>query len=281
MARWDRKLGSTLFGGDCWGYGQYPGQYGMALLSKYPLHVDEIRTFQTFKWQDMPGALLPELGTTAASSDWYSRPVLRRFPLSSKSHWDVPIQVGERKLHVLCSHPTPPTFDGAEDRNGRRNHDEIRFWVDYIQPGDGGYIYDDAGARGGIRAGESFVIVGDLNGDAADGDGKQGIQLLLNSPQVQAAPAPESKGATQQAKLQGGRNAQHRGSASQDTLDAADRDGPGNLRLDYVLPSKNLEIVASGVFWPENTDSLFRLVGTFPFPSSDHRLVWVDLVWKH
>ena len=35
-------------------------------------------------------------------------------------------------VHFLVSHPTPPTFDGAEDRNGTRNHDEIRFWADYI-----------------------------------------------------------------------------------------------------------------------------------------------------
>ena len=31
------------------------------------------------------------------------------------------------------------------------------------------------------------------------------------------------------------------------------------------------------VFWPLSTDPLFRLVGTFPFPSSDHRLVWIDV----
>jgi 3-phytase len=27
-----------------------------------------------------------------------------------------------------------------------------------------------------------------------------------------------------------------------------------------------------------NTDPLFPLVGLFPFPSSDHRLVWVDVL---
>ena len=55
--------------------------------------------------------------------------------LSSKSHWDVPVKVGGHTVHVLASHPTPPTFDGEEDRNGRRNHDEIRFWADYVSPG--------------------------------------------------------------------------------------------------------------------------------------------------
>jgi hypothetical protein len=31
------------------------------------------------------------------------------------------------------------------------------------------------------------------------------------------------------------------------------------------------------VFWPRSIDPLFRLVGVFPFPTSDHRLVWVDV----
>ena len=53
--------------------------------------------------------------------------------------------------------------------------------------------------------------------------------------------------------------------------------GAGNLRADYVLPRKNLLILDAGVFWPLSSDPLFPLVGTFPFPSSDHRLVWVDV----
>tara|TARA_B100000965_G_scaffold107939_1_gene89158 strand:- start:687 stop:1220 length:534 start_codon:yes stop_codon:yes gene_type:complete len=32
-------------GGDAYGFGLYPGQYGMALLSKYPIDVDGILTF--------------------------------------------------------------------------------------------------------------------------------------------------------------------------------------------------------------------------------------------
>jgi hypothetical protein len=44
-----------------------------------------------------------------------------------------------------------------------------------------------------------------------------------------------------------------------------------------VLPRKQLRILDAGVFWPLADDPLFSLVGTYPFPSSDHRLVWVDL----
>src|SRR3546814_10697303 len=99
----------------------------MAILSKHPIQTDQVRTFQHFLWRDMPGALLPDDPDTAAPADWYSPEELAVLPLSSKSHRDVPVRVGGHTVHVLASHPTPPTFDGAEDRNGRRNPDEIRF----------------------------------------------------------------------------------------------------------------------------------------------------------
>ncbi len=36
-------------------------------------------------------------------------------------------------------------------------------------------------------------------------------------------------------------------------------------------------VAGDGVFWPPSYSPLFRLVGDFPFPSSDHRLVWLDV----
>ena len=120
---------------DAWGFGLFPGQFGMAVYSKYPIDTTRIRTFQNFLWKDMPGALLPDDPSTPAPADWYSAAELAKFPLSSKSHWDLPITIGEKKVHFLVSHPTPPVFDGPEDRNGTRNFDEIRLWADYISPG--------------------------------------------------------------------------------------------------------------------------------------------------
>jgi len=32
------------------------------------------------------------------------------------------------------------------------------------------------------------------------------------------------------------------------------------------------------VFWPVSSDPLSALTGTYPFPSSDHRLVWADVL---
>jgi endonuclease/exonuclease/phosphatase family metal-dependent hydrolase len=262
---------------DAFGFGFFEGQFGMAILSKYPIVEEDVRTFQHFLWKDMPGALLPDDPNTAAPADWYSPEELDVFRLSSKSHWDVPVDVNGSTVHVLASHPTPPVFDGPEDRNGLRNHDEIRFWADYITPGKASqYITDDLGQAGGLKPGESFVILGDQNADPLDGDSVDvAIHQLLDHPRL-TDPMPTSDGAAEASVLQGGANLTHQGDPSLDTADFADST-PGNLRADYVLPSRDLRVTDAAVFWPVLADPLSALTGTFPFPSSDHRLVWVDL----
>ncbi len=263
---------------DAFGFGFFPGQFGMAVLSKYPIDTAAVRTFQKFRWRDMPGALLPDDPATAAPADWYSPAELAAFRLSSKSHWDVPVQVGRRTIHVLASHPTPPVFDGPEDRNGLRNHDEIRFWADYVRPGRASsYIYDDDGGQGGLTPGSAFVVLGDQNSDPFDGDSVDGaVQQLIDHPRI-TDPLPTSAGAVEAAALQGGANTTHRSDPRYDTADFNDNPAPGNLRADYVLPSTQLRPLDAGVFWPVRADPLSRLTGEFPFPTSDHRLVWVDL----
>ncbi|MBL0886101.1 endonuclease/exonuclease/phosphatase family protein [Myceligenerans indicum] len=272
----DLNNDGTVGGGDdALGFGLFPGQYGMVVLSRYPIDTRNVRTFQHFLWRDMPGAALPTDPSTG--EPWYTNEELDVLPLSSKSHWDVPVQVGHRTVHVLAAHPTPPSFDGAEDRNGRRNHDEIRFWADYVAGGrTASYIYDDDGGRGGLRRGAPFVILGDYNADPADGDSYDGaIHQLLDSRRIQD-PRATSDGAAEAAALQGGANLTQTGDPALDTADFADT-APGNLRVDYTLPSRNLRIRDAGVFWPAADDPLSRLTGEYPFPSSDHRLVWVDI----
>ncbi|MEZ4950428.1 MAG: hypothetical protein R2784_13730 [Saprospiraceae bacterium] len=63
----------------------------------------------------------------------------------------------------MISHPTPPVFDGKEDRNGKRNHDEIRLWKDYIQ--NAAYLKDDNNRTEGLEKDAHFVIMGDSNAD--------------------------------------------------------------------------------------------------------------------
>ena len=259
----DGKVGG---GGDALGFGEFPGQYGMALFSKFPL--DPARTFRKFLWRDMPDAQLPP--------GWYSKEQRGVLPLSSKSHWDVRVAIGSYDvLHLLVSHPTPPAFDGPEDRNGRRNHDEIRFWSDYLSGAR--YIRDDAGKRGGFGRG-SFIIMGDQNSDPVDGASlHDGIAALLAHPKVNASFVPGSDGAAEAAVVQGGVNAAQTGDPRNDTADFFDGSA-GNLRVDYLLPSKNLKVCGGGVYWPKQSEPEARLVwGDRPAPSSDHRLVWIDI----
>ncbi len=272
--------GAAGYGDDSFGFGAFPGQFGMVVYSKFPIAYEDVRTFRLFKWKDMPGNLIP--------TPFYSPDEVDILRLSSKSHWDVPILIGNKTVHFLVSHPTPPVFDGAEDRNGRRNHDEIRFWADYITPGKAGYIYDDEGQSGGLKPGELFVIAGDQNSDPVDGDSIAGsIQQLLEHPLINTKLTPESAGGTEAAG-QGGNNSAHKGDPRLDTADFADFGpfGPGNLRVDYVLPRKTLQLVDSGIFWPVRSDPLSRLTGVFDpvawglvggFPTSDHRSVWIDV----
>ncbi|HTE60034.1 MAG TPA: endonuclease/exonuclease/phosphatase family protein [Solirubrobacteraceae bacterium] len=266
-------------GNDAFGFGDFPGQYGMVVYSKYPIDKRGARTFQHFLWKDMPGNRIP--------TPFYSPDEVDILRLSSKSHWDVPIRIDHETVHFLVAHPTPPVFDGTEDRNGRRNFDEIRFWADYISaPSRNRYIYDDdGGRRGGLEPGAQFVIAGDQNSDPLDGDSIPGAaQQLLDHPLVNARVAPTSAGAVEATALQGGANATHRSDPKFDTADFTDG-APGNLRADYVLPRRGMEIEDSAVFWPVQADPLFRLTGVYDpiwtpvngFPTSDHRLVWADI----
>lgn len=262
---------------DAWGFGAYPGQYGMAVFSRFEIQQSAIRTFQNFRWSQMPGALrpmIPASGNQPASS-YYPDSIWSELRLSSKSHWDIPVQIGSQVLHLIAAHPTPPVFDGPEDRNGCRNHDEIRLLIDYIsEDHSGDYVVDDQGKSGPIASDSRFVILGDLNADPVDGDGRsEVIRKLLDHPHVAKYPTPQSQGAVEAAEVSQGANLKHKGNPAHDTGDFNDKN-PGNLRIDFALPSANLKVLASGVYWPAKSQSpeSNALAG-----ASDHRLVWVDI----
>jgi hypothetical protein len=245
----------------------------MVVLSRFPIETNDVRTFQNLLWKNMPVSAVPAASTSGAES-WYSAADLEIFRLSSKSHWDVPVRIGDRTLHILASHPTPPAFDGAEDRNGRRNHDEIRLWADYVAEQPHAWITDDKGIAGGLAPDASFVILGDQNADPNDGDSfDRAIDLLLKHSRIDSTHIPVSEGAIDAAKTQGKANNQHKGDPAHDTSDFSDG-SVGNLRADYVLPSRDLKVRASGVFWPVPGKPGADLVNC-----SDHRLVWMDLTF--
>lgn len=220
---------------DAQGYGRFAGEGGMAVLSRHPIDAAGVRDFSGFLWRDLPGAILPD-GLAAEIRD------VQR--LSTTGHWDVPIQLaGGDTLRLLAWHATPPVFDGPEDRNGRRNHDEAAFWLRLLD----GTLPADPPAP-------PFVLLGDANMDPSRSEGRpDAMRLLLAHPGLQD-PRPTGAGGLA-------------------TADFPEPGGPGRTRADYVLPSAGLTVTAAGVVWPEDGDPLLAVVQA----ASRHRLVWVDI----
>jgi hypothetical protein len=265
----DGKVGGEgrFHGNDAWGYGLHPGQYGMLVLSKFPIDAAAARSFRLLRWSAMPGALEPKWPDGRA---FYPPAIWAQLRLSSKSHWDLPIDTPLGRIHLLAAHPTPPVFDGPERRNAARNHDETRLWAEYLSPGDKPWLCDDAGRCGGLPEGEKFVIAGDYNADPADGGSLPGtIHQLLEHPRVLRFATPRSEGAVAAAQIHPV-NGTHKSSAAHDTAQFGPRNG--NFRVDYVLPSVGLPVRASGVFWPRPDEP-----GAEWLDASDHRMVWVDI----
>jgi len=230
---------------DAQGFGEFAGQGGMAILSRHTVDEAEMRDFSDLLWADLPGALI---GADPAAD-------IQR--LSTTAHWDVPVSLPDGgRVHILAWHATPPVFDGPDDRNGRRNHDETAFWTAYLEGGLGPPPPD-----------APFVIAGDSNLDPLDGDGRgAAMQALLAHPRV-TDPRPASAEGVARAARDGGVNASQAGDPALDTADwPDDPGGPGNLRVDYVLPSVDWRVVDAGVLWPPSGSGL------------RHGLVWVDIV---
>jgi hypothetical protein len=232
------------------GFGRFAGQSGMAILSRWPIGKEHAKDFSHLKWRDLPLAKLPQkMGAPFPSTK--AQEVQR---LSSVGHWVVPIQLpNDMRLTLMTFHATPPVFDGPEDRNGWRNHDEIRFWQRFL---DGEF---------GLAPETGFVLLGDANLDSVDGEGrKTAIQSLLSDPRLQDTmpkrPAPVRQGTGQ------------KGNPRLDTV-AWPEDGPGHLRVQYLLASRDMKIEKSGVHWPpEGSDA-----GKDASLAGPHRMIWADI----
>lgn len=258
---------------DAYGFGSFPGQYGMVLYSKYPIDTTNVRTFQKLKWSAMPDNLMPV--------EFYGALAAKTLRLPSKSLWDVPLLVKGKTVHVIASHPTPPAFDGPEERNVSRNHDEIRLIKDYVTGGKAAsYITDNKGVAGGLKQDASFVILGDLN---AQPQSSAAIDALRADARVQD-PSPASAGAI---------NASGKGALMGDFLNPMNSSAvvqlalaatstaqfsQGPMRVDYVLPSQDAEVKDAGVFWPAPSEAASSALQTSSGKNvSDHHLVWVDI----
>jgi len=247
---------------DALGWGKFPGQGGMAVLSRLPIEAGAARSFRLLRWEAFDRATLP---VRADGSAFPSAEARAAMPLSSRAPWDLPVILpGGGRLHLLASNPTPPLFDGPEGFNRLRNRDEIGFWAAYL---DGEAFADDEGRVAPLAADAAVVLVGNLNTDPADGAGdRTAIAALLAHPRL-SDPRPASAGAAAAA------SPGHSGDPALDTADWREAGGPGNLRVDYVLPSAGLAIAAAGVVWP----GAGEVLAAEATAASAHRLVWVDI----
>lgn len=227
---------------DAQGWGRFPGSGGLAVLSRFPLREDQVQDHSAFLWRDLPQALLPP------DTDPGLAAVQR---LSSHAHVILPVDIGTARLSLLLWHATPPAFDGPEDRNGRRNHDEAAFWL---------HLLDGALP---IAPPQGLVLLaGTANLDPLDGDGRpEALQSLLTHPALQD-PAPR-----------GTHGRAEPGHAGDPALDTALYDDLGGLRLSFLLPDSRLTLRAAGVLWPPPDDPLALPLAT----ASHHHPLWVDI----
>ena len=254
------------YANDCHGYGEYPGHFAMGIYSKHPIDFDAIRTFRRLRWADMPQSRIPraEDRVTEAEAEesdeawtgWFTPAERERFRLSSKTHADIPIEIGGETIHAFITHPTPPGFDGPENMNGRRCYAENRLVADVVRDAD--YLYDDDGESGGIPADEPFVIMGDLNTEPGEEVTYNVIEEHVFNERVNTESIPTSAG---------GREAGPDGSE----FWTADFE----KQADYVLPSTDFDVTDSTVFWPSPDDD--PELNELALNASDHFMIWTEV----
>lgn len=207
----DGRLGGPE---DAHGFGDFAGQGGMVLLSRWPLST--VQDFSKELWSDQadPAVIKAAWGEAASS--------LR---LHSVGHWHVRVETPDGPLILVAFHATPPVFDGPEDRNGLRNAHQLASVTRKFSQIEG-----------------PFVLLGNANNDPDKGEGrKPAIEALLGHPRLQD-PLP--------------------GQASVDWSGL----GLGWMRVDYVLPSADLKVVAAGAHMAPPAAQASR-----------HRLTWAEV----
>lgn len=163
--------------GDAWGYGEFPGQGSMVLLSRHPIDIGDIQVLTDQRWAEVPGNRLAEAGLTQTAS--------AAIPVMESGLWDVPLTIAGQKLRVIAVQARP----GSEQLGyaAARHHDELTVIGDWVDAAD--YLRDDQGAAPSNTA--PYVVMGELGRDerhnaAVDsllekiGVAEQGIHDQLN-----------------------------------------------------------------------------------------------------
>jgi 3-phytase len=250
--------GSTL--GFDWfilrGWGEFRGRFNTAILSRYPILLDQVRIISDVPWDALPENHIAKMKAETGID------VPPGFPIFEKGLNIVPVQVNDEVLHLVLLHTVSPAFDPI---NPYRNYDELRALVMFLD-----------GQLPGVEPlppDAKFMIVGDLNADPDDGDGLPGaIQQVLDHPSVIAV-----FGAGAGTKGNNGQyNTYLSGCGLDDGSIVQNPTQKFQLQLDYLLPSTNLgEPLETFLFFPdfqterEDFDLACR--------ASDHRFAYTDI----
>ena len=98
--------------GDAQSYGTFAGQRGLLLLSRLPFNAQDSQVL----WANVPQTRSPDPPEIA-----------RVQRLAYVALLQTSITWRQHSISLLTFHASPPVFDGPEDRNGRRNADEITY----------------------------------------------------------------------------------------------------------------------------------------------------------
>lgn len=181
---------------DAQGYGWFSGQGGLAVLSAFPLSLQQ--DLSSLLWHDAPD--------TAIATDDPGYGVQR---LSTSAHWGVDVATPDGTVTLLTLAATPPVFDGPEDRNGRRNRDEVLLWAHVLN------------GKIGVTPANPVIVLGNFNLDPNGGQGiRPAMAEVLGHPRLQD-PLPG--------------------------LTTAQWDKVGALRVSYVLPDAQLMTINAGI----------------------------------
>lgn len=221
--------------GDRFTWVRYAGEGAMLLLSQHPIlpHFH----LNDLLWKDVPEALMP---IRADATPFPSPAAQEVMPIVGQGLWVV--QIGERtedSFTLVAFQNQTPVFDGPEDMNGLRSSAQLGLLSKVM---DGTY---------GAFPDQRFALIGNSNLDPNRGQGdREAMRALLRDPRLQD-PMPSSP-------------------LGDDATAIWDK--AGNMRVSYILPSKDWIVPRAAVVWP--SEGPLHIAAE---QASRHRLIWMDL----
>lgn len=241
---------ATSYALDAWGFGEFPGQRGMALLVRegWAFNPADVRTFTDFRWASVPSASRPR--ARAGTGDYYDFADWQEIPLFQSTMFLAPITPPSgKRFWVAALYAGPTTGDLADNRSYFRRLDEVRALGDLV---DGAaYLQDDSFNPVPPEVlKEPVVVLADLGIDPTEPPVETNpAARLLAHERFDASPAPVAD-------------------VARPTLGPADSARDGGRR-DFVLIDNRLRVEDAGVYRTLPSD-------TVAFPS-DRFPVWVEV----